>query len=60
MSKKKDLFEGLSKERLEKALSILYSNEEFDVRVKLTLKEEYRNLENSCKKLHKERGNKND
>ncbi|WP_346698619.1 hypothetical protein [Thomasclavelia spiroformis] len=37
----RDIFEGLSKERLERALSILYSNEDFDVRVKLTLKEEY-------------------
>lgn len=38
----RDIFEGLSKERLERALSILYSNEDFDVRVKLTLKEEYK------------------
>lgn len=36
----RDIFEGLSKERLERALSILYSNEDFDVRVKLIPKEE--------------------
>ncbi|WP_317437471.1 hypothetical protein [Thomasclavelia spiroformis] len=31
----KNLFEGVSKERLEKALSLLYSTEEFEVKVKL-------------------------
>jgi len=35
----KNLFEGVSKERLEKALSLLYSTEEFEVKVTLKPKE---------------------
>lgn len=34
----RNLFEGVSIERLEKALSLLYSNDEFEIKVKLTPK----------------------
>lgn len=36
----RNLFEGVSIERLEKALSLLYSNDEFEIKVKLTPKKE--------------------
>lgn len=41
VSKERNLFDGVSLERMEKALSILYSSEEVKVKVKLKPKDEH-------------------
>lgn len=49
----RNLFEGVSIERLEKALSLLYSNDEFEIRVKLTPKKEKEQAATCSEKIKK-------